>query len=386
MFPAVEKAVYLSVCDRAILPAVSCQAVERYLAAMMNPFATKLDHEPMVAAARRRFAELIGAEPAEVAFVRNVSDGMNSIAWALPWQPGDNLVVSLDLEHPNNIYPWLRLQKLGVELRNVAARAGRLDIPSMLAAVDDRTRLLTCASVTFSPGLRSDLARLGHGCRSRDIFFLVDAVQSAGILQHDVEELAIDGLTTSTSKGLLGIYGSGFLYCRRSWIDRLEPAYLSRTGVDVAPDKLSEMGSLDYALQADARRFEVGSHAFAGAYAVDASLALIQGLGQATIEAHVLDLARQLAEGMAALGLDVFGRNMAPAEASHIVTVGELGAGGHAVTTDTLLMDLHHTMMAEKIIHTVRRGQLRFAFHLYNTEDEVAEVLDVTRRFLRLRQ
>ena len=384
-FPAVDEAVYLSVCDRAILPNESRLAIERYLAAMGGALATKLDHEPVVAAARRRFAELIGAAATEVAFVRNVSDGVNSIAWAMPWRPGDNLVICLELEHPNNVYPWLRLQKFGVELRNVPARAGRLDVPAMLAAIDDRTRLLTCASVTFSPGLRTDLGQLGRGCRSRDVFFLVDAVQSAGILEHDVETLAIDGLTTSTSKGLLGIYGSGFLYCRSAWIDRLEPAYLSRTGVDVAPDKLSEMGSLDYALQPDARRFEVGSHAFAGAYGVEASLALIQKLGQPTIEAHVLELARQLADGMATLGLDVFGRNATPAEGSHIVTVGQLGAGGHAVTTDALLMDLHRTLMADKIIHTVRRGQLRFAFHLYNTGEEVAEVLDITRRFLRRR-
>ena len=142
----------------------------------------------------------------------------------------------------------------------------------MIAAIDGRTRVVTCSSVTFAPGLRTDLGAIGRACRSRDVLFLVDAVQSAGILSLDVSRDHIDALVASTAKGLLGMYGCGFLYCRRPWVQRLTPAYLSRPAVELPPERYSEMAGLDVAMRTDARRFEVGAVDYASCYAVDASL------------------------------------------------------------------------------------------------------------------
>src|SRR5690606_29940108 len=112
-------------------------------------------------------------------------DGVNSVAWAVPMTEGDNVVVSIESEHPNNAYPWLRLKRRGIELRNIRPRPdGAIDVDAMIGAINSRTRLMTCASVTFAPGHRTDLFRLGEACRARGIFLLVDGVQSAGILKH----------------------------------------------------------------------------------------------------------------------------------------------------------------------------------------------------------
>ena len=87
----------------------------------------------------------------------------------------------------------------------------------------------SCGStVTFAPGFRTDVAALGRLCRERDVLLLVDAAQSAGVLHTDVQRSGIDAFAVSTQKGLLGLYGMGFLYCRRAWAERLEPAYLAR--------------------------------------------------------------------------------------------------------------------------------------------------------------
>jgi cysteine desulfurase / selenocysteine lyase len=380
MFPATQDSTYLSVCDRGIMADSTAAAMLRYTNAMQGSAFRKSDHEEVVASARQRFSRLINAKPLEIALVSNVSDGVNTIAWAMPWKAGDNVVMCSALEHPNNIYPWLRLRRLGVEIRDVAADNGRIDSKKMIEAIDDRTRIVTCASVTFSPGLRTDLASIGRECRKRNVFFLVDGVQSIGILQHDVEAEYIDGLTTSTSKGLLGAYGCGFLYCRQDWADRLEPAYLSRTGVAVSQMKPSEMGQFDYEYQAGALRFEVGSHNFAGAYAAEASLELIEAIGNAHIESHAVALGCALSKGLSTMGLPVFCASPDQGLA-HMVTVGQLGDGGHSVTRDERLQAWSDHVLENGVIHTIRRGQVRFAFHLYNSNQDVEFVLGETERF-----
>ena len=157
----------------------------------------------------------------EIAVTKNVTEGLNIVANAIDWKAGDNVVVCAELEHPNNIYIWLSLRDRGVQVRAIPARNGAIDTQAMIDAIDARTRILTVASVTFAPGFRSELAALGRACRKSGALFLVDAVQSCGILDLDVEAAAIDALATSTSKGLMGIGGLGFLYVRSDWIGRL---------------------------------------------------------------------------------------------------------------------------------------------------------------------
>ena len=131
--------------------------------------------------ARDKFARLIGTDFTEIAIVKNVSEGINAIATAIPWRAGDNVVLCAGLEHPNNVLPWVHLRRLGVEMRVVEPVAGAIEPEAMIAAIDGRTRVVTASSVTFAPGLRVDLGAIGRACRSRDVLFLVDAVQSAGI-------------------------------------------------------------------------------------------------------------------------------------------------------------------------------------------------------------
>src|SRR5688572_7246220 len=228
-FPALAELTYLSICDKVILHEAVRAGVNVFLDKLAMASANRSDHETSVTSAKAKFARLVNVAPETVAAIRNVSDGANSFAWAMPWRDGDNVVLSAQAEHPNNIYPWLRLKRRGIELRLVAPKPdGEIDAEAMIAAMDSHTRLMTCASVTFAPGHRTDVRRLGEACRKRDVFLLIDGVQSAGILQHDLTAEPVDGFVTSTSKGLLGLYGFGFLYAAAKWLDRLEPAYLSR--------------------------------------------------------------------------------------------------------------------------------------------------------------
>jgi cysteine desulfurase/selenocysteine lyase len=382
-FPAVARCTYLSICDSTVLGRRARAAVDEFLdhVTYWRDSATVRDRH--VDGARAQFARLIGApSPNDIAIVKNVSEGINAIGSSISWQSGDNVVLCASLEHPNNVLPWVNLSRRGVEMRVVEPVDGAIDPEAILAAMDSRTRVVTCSSVTFAPGLRTDLAAIGRVCRARGILFLIDAVQSAGILSLDVERDYIDALVVSTAKGLLGLYGCGFLYCRREWAERLAPAYLSRPAVELPPERYSEMADLDVPMRKDARRFELGSVDFASCYAVNASLGLLAEVGAPAIEAHVLALSGRLRTGMAELGLVVPKRAFG-AEASHIVTVGKLGDGGHGSTNDPTLARISAHLRANDVVHTIRRGMLRFAFHLFNSDDDVDRVLGLAREAIK---
>ena len=375
-FPALKEKTYLSVCDKMILHDDVRKSIEKFLDHMAHASASRVDHEVNVTTSKEKFARLMNVDAATIAAVRNVSDGVNTVAWALPMSGDDNMVVCLDAEHPNNIYPWLRLKKRGSKLRLVNHNTdGSLDIDAMIDAMDAHTRLVTCSSVTFAPGHRTDLMKLGQACRERDIFLLVDGVQSAGILNHDLSALPVDGFTTSASKGLLGLYAYGFLYISPNWLDRLEPAYLSRAGVVNNADDHSVMGGIDYELRSNSERFEVGSFNYAGAYATDKSIELLLELGIQAIEDRVLRLATALNEGIAAKGLESAMPSEGPQQ-SHIVTFGALDAGGHGFSTNPVIEPVSEYLLKAKVAHTIRRGQIRFALHAYNNEDDIAHAVE----------
>jgi cysteine desulfurase / selenocysteine lyase len=376
-FPGIVGGPYLDTAARGLLPRSAHAAITASLESVLMGRAEKDGMFATVERTRERFAKLINARAGEIAITKNISEGLNIIAAALPWRAGDNVVVCRELEHPNNIFPWAGLKRrLGIEIREVPARAGQLLAEDVIAAVDDRTRIVTLCEVSFSPGLRVDLAPIGKFTRARDIFFLVDGAQTAGIVHTDVEASGIDGFAVSTQKGLLGIYGMGLLYCRQGWAERLNPVYLARFGVDLGATHEAARGGDDFRLMPDARRFDVGNYNFAAAAGAEVSLALLDRIGTRTVEAHVTRLARRLASGLEQLGLPVAGtgENLAS-----IVSIGRHGAGGHDSSDDPQTQKFAEALKRSGVRLSVRQGMVRLSFHIYNNDDDVDHVLEVAR-------
>ena len=380
-FPATERWTYLDVAARCVFPRCVREAMDKHLDHRMLDGADKPKLFTLIEETRGRFATLVHGDPDEITFTKNVSEGLNMVAAGLDWRPGENVILCPELEHPNNIYAWLNLRRLGVEVRAVPARAGAISAEEMLTRADARTRAITVSSVTFAPGFRTDLDRLGRACRERGIMFVVDAAQSVGVLATDVRRSCIDALSVSTQKGLLGLYGMGFLYCRREWAERMQPAYLARFGVDLGDAHEASMGGFDYRLQPSARRFDLGNYNFLAAAAANASIQYLLEWGSAAIETYVVGLAHTLARGILELGLPVCGGAPGP-HLAHIVSVGELGAGGHDSTEDPRFAALYKHLTENRVRLSIRRGILRFSLHLHNTLRDVERVLDLMKRAL----
>jgi cysteine desulfurase / selenocysteine lyase len=377
-FPATGDWVYANVASKGIISTASRAAIDAVADAQLNGDEIKEDYGAALARVRANFARLVGAEAHEIAVTKNVSEGLNAVGSAIDWKSGDNVVICTELEHPNNVYLWMNhAERHGIEVRGVASKDGMIDAARIAAAVDARTRVVSVSTVTFTPGFRTDVATIAKAARKAGALMLVDAVQSVGVLELDVEALGIDALATSTSKGLLGVMGLGMLYVSDRWIERLRPAWVARFSV-VTGKHESDLGDGVLRLQPDARRFEIGNYNWIGVAALDASLDLLLGIGPAAIERHAVGLANRLAGGLQQLGFPVC-RPPEDWARSHIVTIGTLGAGDAYTSDDARLNRLSAALKEAKVKFTVRRGLVRFGLHLYNNEADVDRILEVAR-------
>jgi selenocysteine lyase/cysteine desulfurase len=175
----------MDVAARGLISQQVCAALDAHLDGLASGNVNKDDFFALVELTRARFASMVKAQTDEIAFTKNVSEGLNMVATGLPWEAGDNVIVCSELEHPNNVYCWLNFRQHGVEVRTVAPRQGHLPVDDMIQCMDARTRAVTASTVTFAPGFRTDIDRLGQAFRDRGIFFLLDAAQSCGVLKTE---------------------------------------------------------------------------------------------------------------------------------------------------------------------------------------------------------
>src|SRR5262245_42716808 len=130
---------------------------------------------------KARLGSLIGAGPDEIAFIKNTTEGLVTVANGLDWRAGDNVVLP-DIEYPSNVYCWMRLAKRGVAIKWVPSRHGRVTVDTIAEAIDSRTRLVSVSAVQFSNGFRQDLASTSALCQERKVLLNLDAIQWIGAL------------------------------------------------------------------------------------------------------------------------------------------------------------------------------------------------------------
>lgn len=372
-FAGCRDQIYVDVASRGLLPNRARAALDAHLEDAQLHGATKNWWFEIVERARERLGGLLRARASEIAFTKNTSEGLNIVAHGLDWRAGDNVVIGGESEHPNNIYTWLNLHSQGVDVRVVPTRTGRVDVEDLAGAMDSGTRVCAVSWVNFQPGARTDLARLSKHCRKRDVLLMVDGAQAVGVLDADVIRDGIDAMAAPTSKGLLGLYGMGFLYCSEEWCERLRPTYLSRYSVDLGDQPEEVMGARNFKMAEGARRFEIGNFNYAGAFALDASLSLLQEVGTSAIQEHVLSLSRKLVSGLQERRFPVEVTD--ESDLSHIVCVGQWEPGQYSAAP--WVRRLADRLEAERVRASVRRGTLRFSLHLWNTMSEVDRILEI---------
>ncbi|WP_017344315.1 aminotransferase class V-fold PLP-dependent enzyme [Halorubrum sp. T3] len=238
---------------------------------------------------RERIAEFVGADPEEIALTESTTDGINRVAGAIDWEPGD-VVVRTDLEHPAGVLPWQRLEREGVEVRVLETEDGRVDRDEYAEAVAD-ARLVCFSAITWTHGTRLPVADLVEVANDAGAFTLVDAVQSPGQVQMDVHEWGADAVAAAGHKWTLGPWGAGFLYVDRDAAADLEPRAVGYRGVeDPTGDEIE--------FKPAAGRFEIGTTTAAAHVGLVEALDAVDAVGLDAIESRIESLTDRLKDGV----------------------------------------------------------------------------------------
>ena len=311
---------------------------------------------------------LIGAGRDEIAYVKNTTEGLNTVAQGLAWQEGDNLIVD-DQEHPTNALPWLNLRRRGVQVRVPPSRAGRYTVDDLWQHVDARTRLIAVSWVQYGTGLRTDIAELGRRCAGRDIWLVVDGVQGAGLLRAEVDAWGVDAFASGAHKGLLGPLGVGFLHVSSRLLDALDPLYIGPSEVTtLGKDGLQWQVAVSDA--GDARRLESGNLNYPGIAGLAGALDLIEWAQPERIEPWVMELSTALSDGLRALGLQV----VSPADDALRSTTTAVRVADPAAA-------LAHLAREGVVASIVEYGYLRLSVGAYNNHGDIERILRAARGF-----
>ncbi len=309
-----------------------------------------------VAATRRSAARLLGTDPANVAFVKNTSEGVALVAEGLGLGPGDVVVVP-EGEFPANVYPWLNLGRHGVRVHRVPMQGGRIGLDDYRAALDlPGVRVLAVSAVAFGTGFRNDLAALGQLCRDRDVFYFVDAIQALGCIPLAPGDHGIHALAADAHKWLLGPEGVGLLYVAPGAADRLHPVIVGWKSVR---DPLA-FDRIRFDLRPDAGKFEPGSLPVIALHGLGAAVDLLLDVGVGRVWNRVAKLTGRLREGLAERGYPVLS-SPEPAERSGIVAFApRTGPEGLA------------RRLQDRGVFAAARGKgLRISPHFYNDSSDI---------------
>lgn len=309
---------------------------------------------------RALFARLIGAHLEEVALIGSTSEGLNIVANMLDFSPGDNVVVT-DAEFPSNLFPWLNLERKGVEVRIAPVLGSDSPLDQLSKKVDGKTRLLAVSHVSFVNGLKLDLAEAARLAHAHGGYLAVDAVQSAGAIPLDVHACEVDFLACSGFKWLMSPSGTGAFFCRDELIGQYTPAYLSWFSVE-EPFNFVPGNAMN--LPGDARRFMTsGNINLIGFQGFRAALRYILDQGVGAIQSHNEELCNLILDKVTALGLP-------------LISPSEQALRGPIVNFRVPDPDgLVDKLRREHIYAVQRLGGLRLSPHIYNTRSEIETVM-----------
>ncbi len=312
---------------------------------------------------RRQAKDLINAPSVDdIALLKNTSEALSVVAAGIRWNRGDNVVTSAE-EFPSNWIPWDAQKIHGVTLKKVHIRE-RSSEQALIEACDNRTRLLSVSSVQFSSGIRLDLQLLGDFCRTNNILFCVDAIQSIGAHDIDVQKIQADFVMADAHKWMLGPEGIALFYCNEAVRDELN-LYQHGWHMTTTPD---DFDIRSWQPTKTARRFEPGSNNLLGVHALSASLGLIEDLGmryiERELEARVSYLMERLAEH----------------DRIRLITPGDSDRRSGIVAfqvTGSEQQELHKRLMENQVICALRGGAIRFSPHYYISMDKIDKSLDI---------
>lgn len=316
-------------------------------------------------------ADLINAQPHELARLEQATAAWNAGFWSVPMQPGQRIITA-NAAYGANAVGFLRaVERRGVSLDVIGDdEHGQVDLTELANRIDGDVALIALTHIPTNGGLINPAAQVGALANAAGIPFLLDACQSVGQIHLDVEAIGCDLMSCTGRKYLRGPRGTGFLYASDRIIERLLPDHPDHHGADwTSPDS--------FQLQPNAQRFESWEYSHAGWLALGAAVDTARSIGTKRIEATVIERGEMLRSRLVEAGLTVWDQgerkggivtatsdNIAPADAK-----AALRAQG--INTSV-------TGPASTLWDSTNRGLpdlLRLSAHYFTTEEEIDQAV-----------
>ncbi len=313
---------------------------------------------------RASLAPLIGADADDICPQTNISSALTKILFALPAERKRTKIILCEEDFPTVGFVMAQAERLG--LRPVFLKSGPhlADPDAWAEAFSDDVHLLHLTHVFSNLGLKTPVADIIARARSKGVFTVVDAAQSAGGVEIAANDWGADFVTGTSLKYLCGGSGASFLWVNPATAPRCAP-------VDVgwfSHENPFEFDIRRFAYAPGAARFWGGTPSVAPFAIACAGADLIKTAG-----------VRKLSAGNQALIDTIATALPAEAFASHIVK----GERGCSFIVKVREMDLAAAALAEeKIAFDRRSGGLRFSVHLYNDQSDAEKLISALKPFL----
>ena len=316
---------------------------------------------------REKLAMLFNIEnPLQIVFTSNGTEALN-LALKGILRPGDH-VITTHMEHNSMIRPIMSLAKTGVEYTVVEAdEKGIVGIEAVKAAILPHTKMIAMVHASNVTGTVQPVMEVGCLAKEHDLYFLVDAAQTAGVCPIDVKQMNIDLLASPGHKGLMGPQGTGFLYVKKGLT--LQP--LKEGGTGNQSESLQQPRSMP-------ERYESGTLNTPGIVGLGVGVGFVLDVGIKQILAHKQKLMAHFLKGLEPLPVKICGQ---PALGVVSFLLEGFEPGDLSYLLDEAFniatrSGLHCAPLAHEALKTKKTGTVRFSFGYFNTIEEVDIALD----------
>ena len=331
-----------------------------------------LDAGRIVLETREALAKIFNtADPSRMVFTANATESLN-LAIKGYLKSGDH-VLATSMEHNAVARPLQVLMQQGVEVSYLpCSPEGNLDPQLIEKAIKKNTKMVVMTHASNVTGTLMPIEEAGQITRNNGLVFLVDAAQTAGVYEIDVEKLNIDLLAFPGHKGLLGPQGIGGLYIRE--------------GIELKPLKEGGTGSNSESLfqpEVLPDRYESGTLNTLGIAGLGAGIDFVMEKGLQNILHHERFLTKRLLEGMKEIKeIKIYGsvdeKKRAPVVSFNFIDQdsSEIGFILDRVFNIASRTGLHCAPLAHQTMGTLEQGTVRLSMSYFNTESEIDFVLE----------
>lgn len=321
---------------------------------------------------RENIAKLLNVtNPMSIIFTHNATDSLN-LAIKGVVNSGDHIITT-SVEHNSVIRPIKALEKKGVENTIVKCdEYGQLNPEDIKKAIKPNTKLIVTTHASNVCGTIIDIESVGNIAKENNILYLVDASQTLGVYDVDVQKLNVDMIAAPGHKCLLGPQGTGILYIR----DGINVNILKEGGTGSNSEELFQPNMMP-------DRYESGTHNTPGIAGLNAGVKFVLETGIDKIREHEEQLCEYMLNKLKEVpNIKIYGPIDSKKRAAVIsINIGDIDSGELTFILDDMYdietrSGIHCSPLAHETLGTLRQGTVRFSLGYFNTKEEIEKTIE----------